>query len=153
RCGERMFLVFEDRLSDSRLVERIWCAHSRRADRFLSVAAGHWEMVVTRHRGQTFLTIRGPETRATTVECPSDGEWGGIRLKVGTFLPQLRPGRIGDGKDVMLPGAGTRSFWLNGSAWEYPDYENADTFVERLVREGVVGHDPLVDSILRREPL
>jgi hypothetical protein len=43
-------------------------------------------MVVTRHKGRTFLTLRGPETRATLVDCPADGEWLGIRLKLGAFL-------------------------------------------------------------------
>jgi hypothetical protein len=44
-----MFLVFDDRPSDSPFIERIWTAYSKRADEFLSVAAGHWEMVVTRY--------------------------------------------------------------------------------------------------------
>lgn len=32
-------------------------------------------MVVSRVRGQTFLTVRGPETSATGAECPAEGEW------------------------------------------------------------------------------
>ena len=119
-----MFLFFDDRPSDSPYIERIWTAYSKRADEFLSVAAGHWEMVVTRCRGQAFLTVRGPETRATTVDCPADGEWVGIRFKLGTFLPELLPGALRDRRDVTLPAASSRSFWLNGSAWEYPTFEN-----------------------------
>lgn len=147
-----MFLVFNDRPSDSPFVERIWSAHSKGAGEFLSVAAGHWEMAVTRYRGQTFLTIRGPETRATTADCPADAEWLGIRFKLGTFLPQLHPGNLRDRRDVTLPGATCRSFWLNGSAWEYPNFENADTFVTRLVRKGVITRDPAVDAVLRGDP-
>jgi len=147
-----MFLVFDDRPSDSPFIERIWTAYSQRADEFLSVAAGHWEMVVTRCRGQAFLTVRGPETRATIVDCPSDGEWVGIRFKLGTFLPQLTPGALRDRRDVTLPGAAGRSFWLNGSAWEYPTYENADSFAARMIRKGAIGRDPAVDAMLRREP-
>ena len=147
-----MFLGFEDRLSDSPFVERIWCAYSERAGQFLSVAAGHCEMAVTRYRGQTFLTVRGPETQVTTADCPSDGEWLGIRFKMGTFMPQFPPGLLRDRRDVTLPGAVTRSFWLNGSAWEYPDFENADTFVARLVRKGIVVRDTVVDAVLRGEP-
>ena len=112
-----MFLS-EDRLSDSPLVERVWRAHSERAGVFLSVAASHFEMVVTRHRGKTFLTLRGPETKATTADCPSDAEWTGIRFKLGTFIPALLPGNLLDRRDVTLPGASTHALWLNGSAWE-----------------------------------
>jgi hypothetical protein len=86
-------------------------------------------MVVTRLRGQTFFTVRGPETEATLADCPAEGEWVGIRLKLGTFLPHLCPSTLRDRRDVTLSGGTGRTFWLNGSAWEYPSFENADTFV------------------------
>jgi hypothetical protein len=142
-----MFKI-DDRLSDSPLVERVWHAHSERAGTFLSVAASHGEMVVTRHGGKTFLTLRGPETKATTVDCPADGEWLGIRLKLGTFIPALLPANLRDRRDVTLPGASTHAFWLNGSAWEYPSFENADVFVSRLIRKGVIARDPIVDAVI-----
>jgi AraC-like DNA-binding protein len=145
------FLIFDDRPSDSPLVERIWRCESARAGEFLSIAAGHSEMVVTRYRGQTFLTLRGPETRATTMDCPADGEWVGIRFKPGAFLPCVRPGALRDGRDVTLAAATGRSFWLDGSAWEYPNWENAEVFVGRLARNGLMTHDPMVDEILRGE--
>ncbi|HJR76128.1 MAG TPA: AraC family transcriptional regulator [Nitrospiraceae bacterium] len=144
-----MFLIFEDRLSDSPFVERIWRCHSERAGTFLSMAACHWEMVVTKHRGKAFLTVRGPETKATTADCPADGEWIGIRFKLGTFMPLLPARNLSDRKDVTLPEATSRSFWLNGSAWEYPDFENAETFVRRLVHDGLIATDGTVDAVLQ----
>ena len=39
------------------------------------------------------------------------------------------------------------------SAWEYPSFENADTFVSRLVRKGVIAHDSTVDALVRGKPL
>jgi Helix-turn-helix domain len=147
-----MFLIFHDRPSDSSFVEKVWRSHSERADTFLSVAASHFEMVVTRSRGNTSLTLRGPETRATTVECPAEGEWLGIRFKLGTFMPRLTPGRLRDRKDVTLPDASSRSFWLNSSAWEYPDFENAETFVARLVREGIITRDTWVAAAVQGQP-
>ena len=148
-----MFLVFNDRASDSPFIERVWTSYSTHAGQFLSVAAGHCEMVVTRLRGQTFFTVRGPETKATPTDCPAEGEWVGIRLKPGTFLPQLCPSALRDRRDVTLSGATGRAFWLNGSAWEYPSFENADTFVSRLVRKGVIAHDSTVDALVRGKPL
>jgi hypothetical protein len=144
-----MFLIFDDRPSDSPLVERVWRCHSERAGSFLSVAASHSEMVVTRHRGKTFLTLRGPETKVTTENCPAEGEWLGIRFKLGTFLPRLPTQNLLDRNDVTLPGATPRSFWLNGSAWEYPDFENAEAFVSRLAKQGVVARDSAVEAALR----
>jgi AraC-like DNA-binding protein len=141
-----MFLI-EDRLSDSPLVERVWQARSESAETFLSVAASHFQMVVTRHKGRTFLTLRGPETKATTADGPADGEWLGIDFKLGTFVPTLLPGNLLDRRDVRLPSASTHAFWLNGSAWEYPSFENADVFASRLVRTGVIACDSIVDAV------
>src|SRR5262245_54816029 len=107
-----MLFVFDDRLSDSPCVERIWTARSEHAGEFLSVAASHSELVVSRYRDRTFLTVRGPETRMTPLDCPADGEWLGIRFKPGTFLPEFLPGTLRDHNDVTLPEASTRSFWL-----------------------------------------
>jgi hypothetical protein len=145
-------ILFEDRLSDSPLVERVWRCHSERGGKFISVAASHFEMALTHLRGKTFLTLRGPEMKATPLECPEEGEWLCIRFKLGTFMPQLLPGSLRDHKDVTLAHASSRSFWLNGSAWEYPDFENAETFVQRLAKAGLISRDPTIDAILKGEP-
>jgi AraC-like DNA-binding protein len=142
-----MLFSFEDRPSDSPFVEQIWRAHSEHAGSFLSVAASHWEMVVTRQHGQTFLTVRGPETRATPLDCSADGEWLGIRFQLGTVMPHLPASQLVDGA-VNLPDAGSRSFWLHGSAWQFPDFENADTFVARLVRDGLLIREAVVQAAL-----
>src|SRR5262245_29588811 len=98
-----MLFNFEDRGSDSPFIERVWRCHSERAGSFLSVASSRWEMVVTRLAGRSVFTIRGPETRATEVHCPADGEWLGVRFKSGAFMPQLPPAVLLNGKDVNLP--------------------------------------------------
>ncbi len=145
-----MFLL-EERLSELSCVERVWSAHNERADEFLSIAATNCELVGSRYRGQTFLTVRGPETRMTTIACPAEGAWLGIRFKLGTFLPQFPPTSLSDRRDVTLPDASTRSFWLDGSAWEYPTFENADTFVSRLLERGIVVRDRTVEGTVRGE--
>jgi hypothetical protein len=148
-----MFIAFEDRPSDSPFIERVWRCHSERAGVFHSMAASHWEMVVTHLGGNSFLTVRGPETKATTAECPADGEWIAIRFKLGTFMPTLPAEGLRDRSDVTLPQASGRSFWLNGSVWEYPDFENAETFVRRLVNRGLIAVDRATGAVLEgRQP-
>jgi AraC-like DNA-binding protein len=144
-----MFIIFEDRPSDCPFVERVWRCHSERAGVFHSMAASHCEMVVTRHKGKTFLTVRGPETKATTADCPAEGEWVAIRFKLGTFMPLMPASNLRDRRDVTLPEATSRSFWLNGSAWEYPDFENAETFVKRLAHDGLIAMDLSVNAALQ----
>jgi AraC-like DNA-binding protein len=120
---------------------------------FVSIAQGQFEIALTRHRSRTFVTLRGPETTATPAECPAEGEWLGIRFRLGVFMPRLTPGEIKDRRDVTLPKATTRAFWLDGSAWEYPDFENADEFVARLARQGIIARDFAVGAMLLGQPL
>lgn len=144
-----MIIFDEQRLSDSPFVERIWYSHSEGTRPFLSIAESRSELVVSRLQGKVTLIVRGPETRATPLgNCPADGEWLGIRLKPGTFLSLLPAYKMVDAT-LTLPLATSKSFWLGGSAWQFPDYDNADTFVDWLVREGLLVREPIVGEVLQ----
>ena len=147
-----MNIIQEERSSDSPFVERVWRNHSERASSFTSVAVSHWEMVVTTLNGRTRLTVRGPETRATPAYCPPDGEFFGIVFKLGAFMPHLPVSTIMDRQDLDLPEATSRSFWLHGAAWQFPNYDNAEVFVNRLAREELLVWDSVVDDALQDRP-
>ena len=138
---------FEDRPSDSPFIERVWHSHSERAGSFVSVAATHCELVVTRHRGRIRVTLRGPETKPTLIRCPADGEWIGIRLAAGSFFHRYPAASLMDRQDVDLP-ATDRTFWLEGSAWEYPTFDNAESLVSRLAHAGMLIRDTAVAAAL-----
>ncbi len=146
------FIHFEERASDHPFVEKVWRCHSDRGDTFLSVAANSFEMAITRLGGKSFLTLRGPETEATSLDCPAEGQWIGIRFKPGTFMPRFLPGGLRDHQDVTLPSATARSFWLNGSAVEYPSFDNVEAFVGRLSTSGLLSRDLIVEDTLLRRP-
>jgi len=148
-----MNFSFDERPSDSPFVEKVWWAQSERSGSFISTAASHWEMVITTYQGKTTLTVRGPETKATPADCPADAEFFGIVFKLGAFMPHLPARNLLDRKDAILPEATSQSFWLHGSAWQFPDFENADTFVARLVRAGLLAHEPVVEAVLQNRPL
>jgi hypothetical protein len=147
RASEPVGFVFEERPSDSPAVEKIWRNESGAVTSFLSVARPNWLMVFARQYGRTAVTLHGPETRATLAHCPEEAEFLGIQFTVGAFMPSVPVHRLVDG-DIELPEASGTSFWLDGDAWEVPSFENADTFVARLVRAGLVAHDPAVDAVL-----
>jgi len=149
-----MFIHFDaDRPSGSPYIERVWRCHSELGGRFLAVASSHWEFVVTRLRGETTITLHGPETRAREVDCPPEGEWFAIRFRAGTYMPSLPVSRLINGNDVNLPGAFRGRFRLDGHAWEIPDYDNAETFVARLVRRGLLTRDAGVTAALEHGDL
>jgi AraC-like DNA-binding protein len=139
--------VFEKQASNSPFVERIWRTRSEPVNSFISVAESHWEMVVISQDGKTQLWVRGPETRATTSPIPRNAQFFGIVFRHGTFMPYLPVAQLVDGS-IALPAATGKAFWLNSSIWEFPQYENADSFITRLVREGLIVRDPLVESAL-----
>lgn len=141
-------LNLESRPAESPLIETVWRSQSNQAGAFLSIAASRLELVVARHEGQLYCTVRGPETRPTIAHCPPNGEWLGIRFHHGVFLPHLPTGDLVDG-DVRLPPASGRSFWLHGSAWEYPTFDNAESFVARLIKEDLLVCDPVVTAVLQ----
>src|SRR5262245_47726713 len=145
-----MLFRTEEKPSDSPLVEKIWRANGERAGAFISQSKVNSEIVLTRHEGRTTLTVRGPETKATFLDYQSIGaEFLGITFRLGAFMPLLPPGNLRDWRNVDLPEANSHSFWLHGSAWQFPSYENVDTFVARLVRNGLLVTDPVVDSVLQ----
>jgi hypothetical protein len=148
-----MPFILEKRPSDSSFVQAVWRHQSERSESFISTAGTHWEMVLMRYEGRSTLTVRGPETKATPAEVPVEAEWLGITFELGTFLPDFPPGSLLDRQDVNLPEATGKSFWLCGSTWEFPTYENAEAFVERLVRAELLVRDPLVEDVLHEVPL
>lgn len=151
--SESKTFVFEMRSADSSLVEGIWRTRSEQAGSFISTATAHWEMVVTRYQGQTNLTVRGPETIATPADFPADMEFFGIIFKLGTFMPHLPLVKLMNRNDQTLPEATSQSFWLHGSAWQFPTYENVDTFIDRLMREELLAYEPVVEAIIQNRPL
>jgi AraC-like DNA-binding protein len=140
--------AFETRSSTSPLVTTTWQTRTDESvDSFLSVAAAQWEIVVTRQGAAGWVSVRGPETRASTAPVPEDAEIFGVQFSLGTFMPDLDMPRLADG-ELTLPLASGRSFWLDGSAWEIPRPDNADVFVDRLVRAGLLIHDPVASAAL-----
>ena len=130
------------------MIEQTWQTRSEPEESFISVAVSHWVMVVTRQRGTARLTVRGPETKATTVAIPQEAEFFGIDFSLGSFMPGLPPGKLVD-SSLTLPSATKTSFWLDGCEWEFPGPNNADVFADRLVRAGLLVHDVVASAALQ----
>ncbi len=148
-----MDLICDERPSDSPFVETIWYSQSEHGGPFISMAEPHCGLVVTKHQGKMIMTVRGPETRATPAYSPAETEFLGIVFKPGVFMPSFPAKIVMDRQDLNLPEANDRSFWLHGSAWEFPDYENADTFVDQLIHDELLVYDPIVKEVSRGHPV
>jgi AraC-like DNA-binding protein len=134
-------------------VDRIWRNESERAGPFISMAETQFELVITAFTGKRFLTVRGPATSASPAYTPANAEFLGIIFKPGVFMPDLPASLVMERHELNLPEASGDSFWLQGSAWQYPDYENVETFVDRLYRQGLLASEPIVQSVLAGQPV
>lgn len=143
-----MSLEIESRPSDSPYIRRVWRSRSVEVSRMRSIACSTWDLVFWQHYGRVFAAVRGPESAASLAPVPEDATFFGINLALGASVPHLPVTRLVDGA-IEMPTATHGSFWLKGSAWRRPDYENAEAFVQRMVREGVVARDPIVAAVLR----
>jgi len=146
-----LFCDYRERGSDSPLVERVQQARVGFTGSTIRPAEIHWHMVLARYRGEARVVLAGPLTSSGAVSVPEGAEILWIKLKLGAFMPHL-PARHMLDTETTLPGAASNSFWLHGSAWQFPDYENVDTFVSRLAAEEVLVHDPLVNEVLQDRP-
>ncbi|MBI1256005.1 MAG: helix-turn-helix domain-containing protein [Chloroflexi bacterium] len=147
-----MIFVFGGRTQVSDYVETIWRTQSDAVGgSFISTAGYNWEIVVTKQYGGINLTVRGPETRAILAPVPKDADFLGITFKLGTYMPHLPAINLLNG-GLDLPEASSKSFWLNGSAWQFPEYDTAEVFVNRLIRAGLLVRDDLVTGILHNQP-
>ena len=142
--------TFEERSADSPFVETIWRTQSERAGTFTSAAVSQWEMVVAHYQGETSLTVRGPETEAMVALCPAGTEFFGIQFKLGTFMPHLPVSNLVN-NGLTLPEAARKSFWLYSNAWQLPNYENVENFVDRMVRDGLLVYEPIVETVLQNQ--
>ncbi len=147
-----MNMTYQERLSDSPYVERIGQFRAEQAEARRCPANILWNMLLVKYKGKTSLSVWGPETIVGDMHYPEGAEFLFIAFRLGAFMPRLPVSKLVD-TGITLPDASRQAFWLGSAAWRYPDYDNADTFVDWLVQEGLLVHEPIVDAVLHDHPL
>jgi AraC-like DNA-binding protein len=104
-------------------------------------------MVFVRHNSNSRLLVVGPLTEAGVASWEEGAEILWVKFKLGTFMPHMPFRDILD-QETALPEATGRSFWLKGSAWQFPDPENIETFIDRLARAEILVRDRFVNAAL-----
>ena len=145
-----MQFSFDYQPSDSPLVEAVWRTRSNGGGYFDSLAESHWGLIITKQNGGASVTLLGPQTQAKSAPVPEDAEMMGVVFKLGTIMPQLAVADIVD-KGITMPAAAKNRFWLYGSSWQIPDFENIDTFIAKLTRQGGLAHEPVVAKALAQD--
>lgn len=143
-----MSIITQERASISSLVETVTYGQTVKDGSTIRPAESHWHLVLVKHRGKVNTIITGPKTTAGVASWGEGAEVLWIKFELGTYIPHLPAKRFLD-LETTLPGASSHSFWLKGSAWQVPDFEYADVFIEKLVCEELLVRDPVVNAVLQ----
>jgi hypothetical protein len=140
-----MNAIFEGRPSDSPYIDTVWRGHILHDYAPVCPADTCWNLLFMRRGRHWVVTAEGATTHYVPKTQPDDTEFLVIKFRLGIYMPHLSADQLVN-RDALLPNGGDQSFWLKSSAWQYPSYENAEVFVKRLFREGVLAQEPAVTS-------
>jgi AraC-like DNA-binding protein len=143
-----MDFLSEGRASDSAYVEMIWRGRASSDYTPICPADSRWNLLFLKEHGRVQVSVEGPLTKARPTIQAEGTEWLVIKFAPGTFLSSLHVSNLVNG-EAVLPLAARNSFWLDGSTWHFPDYEQVETFVARLARADVLLRDPVVNAVLQ----
>ncbi|HEX2620223.1 MAG TPA: helix-turn-helix transcriptional regulator, partial [Phototrophicaceae bacterium] len=146
-----MSMTYEERLSDSPYVDLVTCGRTMSDGSSVRPAEIAWHMVFVKVGGMMLPIVVGPLTTAGVASWGGDAEILWIKFKPGTFMPHMPTKNLLD-KETLMPEANSKAFWLKGSAWQVPSYDNVETFVNRLVHDEILVRDPLVNAALQNHP-
>ena len=143
-----MTIIHEERYSDSPYIETVMRGWTVSDGSSIRPAEINWHMVFVKHSGEIHSLVVGPWTRAGIASWGEGAEILWIKFKLGAFMPHL-PTRDYLDAERVLPGASSKRFWLKGAARQFPDYENVEAFIDRLVHEQDLVRDPVVSAALQ----
>jgi AraC-like DNA-binding protein len=146
-----MSAIFESRLSDSPYIEIIWRGRVEQDYSPVCPADVRWNLLFTRYHDQVRVSAEGATSQFVPKNQFEGAEFLVIKFKLGVYMPFLPAGDLLNG-DAVLPDASGQKFWLNGAAWEFPDFDNVEAFVDRMVREGDLAVEPVVKAALQHHP-
>lgn len=142
----------DGRPSDSPYIHMVWQGRVIEDYSPVCPASARWNLLFAKIDGQLRVSVEGATSQFVPKTQSKGSEFLVIRFELGVYLPYMPAGEFLD-SDVHLPDANSQSFWLNGYSWQMPDYDNVEAFVDKLVHEGVLVADNVVDRVIKDQPL
>jgi hypothetical protein len=143
--------IVQTRPVDSPLVESISSIRFTADGQMLMQPDGCWDIAIIKRGDEQFVLRTGLTTRPVVYEYAEGDEQLVITFKPHSFMP-LMPGEVMRDEGVVLDKFGKGGFWIGTDVREIPTFENADVFVDRLVRDGIVANNELVASVVEGQP-
>jgi AraC-like DNA-binding protein len=137
----------EQREAQTPHVRSIWRATSTGDGQLIGKADSSWGFILLRHEGAIRISLSGPTTQAKRISYHAGMEFFGVCFQLGVSMPHYAIGSLVD-RNVGLPNATQSSFWLDDTACPFPDYDNVEAFVEKLLQRGLLARDRVVEDAL-----
>lgn len=108
---------------------------------------GSWDIAFIRRRGRVMVLRTGLTTFTSHLDHGPGDEVVWVSFAPSSYMP-LMPGQTVLNEGVVLPLVGNDRFRLGSDVIEIPTYDNAESFVSRLERAGIVENNALVASVV-----
>ena len=148
-----MGFAYEEKLSQSPLVDVFWRTEDLSQGVYISSADARWDMLFTRyHDGKKRVLLCGPSFKTSQVPYSCGNKHIGICFQpwaIFTDIPMTT--MLNVSKTLPMPSEDT--FVLQGITWKFPTYENVDEFVANLEKQGLLKADPIVRGVLENKPV
>lgn len=112
-----------------------------------AVPDGRWDLVVLKQAGQTNVLLTGQTTRTVPLQFNPGDEIITISFKASAFLSFVPAVAMLD-RSLLLPKT-RHNFQLASDVFEIPTFDNAESFVQSLVKKGHIDQDEVVEALLR----
>jgi hypothetical protein len=113
---------------------------------------GCWDVAILKSATGTTVLRTGLTTSAVTHHFAEGDEILSIAFKPSSFM-SLMPGERMRDEGVVLSNIGRDRFALGSDVLEIPTMETVDSFVEKLLRNGIVEDNTVVASVVSGHPM
>ncbi|HZM64323.1 MAG TPA: helix-turn-helix domain-containing protein [Candidatus Saccharimonadales bacterium] len=112
---------------------------------------GCWDLLVVKQDEQIQIILTGAITRPVPLDFGAGTEVMNITFRPDMFHPIPASQMLNEGK--VLPLLGKHSFVFDNAVLEIPTFDNAEEFVAKMLRLGLLQSDKLVASVLDGKPM
>lgn len=139
----------ESRKSDNPYIETVWRTHNLTDGIYSATPDASWDLIIAiTASGSKFALLAGQATKPQEIPYEKGSGSVVISFAPGAYMPEY-PGDTLLDKTEFLPNFDENHFMLAGHTFEFPTYETAEQFVEKLVRLGILTSDKIVDDVMK----
>lgn len=139
--------LYEERRVDSPHVECVWQARAVRQERYLVAAVEYWDIWFARRPdGEEVAALSGPTLGHRWIESVVDEHGWGVQLQAHVMVPGASKRMLLGGEQPLPVADGLVE--IGGHRLPFPEFDELEGFVERLLELGVLRADEAVQRAL-----